>query len=548
MKRTLTILAVLVAGFPLCAQNLNPEVHVTNDYSAHMGDAVKNGVEMAAPDSLFKFDYKFNYSVFESPYKGSYEFSPYSIQVTPAVEERVPARLYLRAGAGFTLHPELDVTYAPVSREDLQISIFNSARGYYGPYRQMDTYLRADNTASAVNGYDFKETLGAEGRLSRKDFILDFKAGYDGIAAGADYGLVTYFLRSSMYNSAYAGARMRSTGDSKGFFMYDVSLDYRFGMDRLYDNALDVNEHIVNLAASLEPAIMTDYVFRVDFGIDADKCSGALDAFLARFYATPHFDFELGPVSLSLGAMMSAADKLHVYPAVNMSWPAINDWLTLFAGVNGGEKFNGYHSFKTANHHFHAECVDAPAISREVVDASAGVRGHLANSLQYSVKGGYSVRRNDVLYMGNYLIKEQIGYADYNLAHFDAQLDWASDRFNADFAANLGFMDFKGGWAAERQFFKLPMLTAKARGVYNWNDRFFLGANAEFSSSSVSRPGDTELVLPWFVDLGVEADYRFNSKWAVWLKGGNLLNQDVRRSPLYSQKGIVLTAGIALSL
>ena len=72
----------LVCG-GLSAQNLNPTVSVTREYQGKLMEVSKPSVKMAVPDSLTEFNLKFDYSVFENPYKGSYEFKPYNMDMRP---------------------------------------------------------------------------------------------------------------------------------------------------------------------------------------------------------------------------------------------------------------------------------------------------------------------------------------------------------------------------------------------------------------------------------------------------------------------------------
>ena len=112
--KTINILsaAVLLAlTVPAGAQNINQSVQVTNDYLTRFADFQKQGGDLQVPDSLLRFDYSFDYSVFDTPYRGSYEFSPYRIDATPAARLSDANRLYLRAGAGYTFHPELQFAW-----------------------------------------------------------------------------------------------------------------------------------------------------------------------------------------------------------------------------------------------------------------------------------------------------------------------------------------------------------------------------------------------------------------------------------------------------
>ena len=139
MKKTIIALATLALCAPLSAQNINQSVQVTNDYVGRFADFQKQGGALQVPDSLYRFDYHFDYSVFETPYKGSYEFTPYEIRVTPEARLYDGRQLYLRAGAGYTLHPQLTAAWQALTREDLSVGVFAEAGGYAGMYRRFKT-------------------------------------------------------------------------------------------------------------------------------------------------------------------------------------------------------------------------------------------------------------------------------------------------------------------------------------------------------------------------------------------------------------------------
>ena len=129
MKRLIISIAILAASLTAWAQNVNPTVQVTNDYMTRMSDVRKQGVDISVPDSLYDFDYNFDYSVFESPYKGAYEFSPYVVKMTPEREEPDLRKFYLRAGAGYAMHPELELVCAPVIKDKFTLNVFADADG-----------------------------------------------------------------------------------------------------------------------------------------------------------------------------------------------------------------------------------------------------------------------------------------------------------------------------------------------------------------------------------------------------------------------------------
>ena len=87
------------AVFGAAAQNLNPTVSVTREYEGKLLEVHKPSLDMNVPDSLTQFNLDFDYSVFENPYQGSYDFKPYSLDMRPAPEPYSGRSLYLKAAA-----------------------------------------------------------------------------------------------------------------------------------------------------------------------------------------------------------------------------------------------------------------------------------------------------------------------------------------------------------------------------------------------------------------------------------------------------------------
>ena len=90
--------AVLTLPSFLGAQNLDPTVEVTREYEGKLMETHKPSMEMAVPDSVMHFALDFDYSVFENPYKGSYDFNPYLLSMRPSSTDRGEKDMYLRAG------------------------------------------------------------------------------------------------------------------------------------------------------------------------------------------------------------------------------------------------------------------------------------------------------------------------------------------------------------------------------------------------------------------------------------------------------------------
>ena len=70
--------------FAAAAQNLDSTVVVDRNYEGILMEVHKPSLKMQIPYSVTRFDFDFAYSVFVNPYKGSYEFSPYTFKMHPA--------------------------------------------------------------------------------------------------------------------------------------------------------------------------------------------------------------------------------------------------------------------------------------------------------------------------------------------------------------------------------------------------------------------------------------------------------------------------------
>ena len=94
--RKYTFATVLLAAvtLSLSAQNLDPTVEVRRAYEGKLTVTHKPQFEMMVPDSVQHFRLDFDYSVFDSPYKGSYEFNPYKTVMNPVAVTSRPTLLF----------------------------------------------------------------------------------------------------------------------------------------------------------------------------------------------------------------------------------------------------------------------------------------------------------------------------------------------------------------------------------------------------------------------------------------------------------------------
>jgi hypothetical protein len=524
-NKTTGILIAALLTLPAGAQNLNPQVQVTNDYKAELGTTGKKSVAMEIPDSLTLFRTSVSYDVFTTPYRGAYEFSPYEISVTPKKPASDRSKLYVRAGAGYTLHPELDVVWSPVVPfPQASLSVFDHFSGYSGKYRSLD--------GRAYSGYDWLQNAGVSGYWFGRSFTLGCGFDYNGI-----------------YNSDFDGHSS----------FHDVAVNGNISSDPnarlVYAFALKVNQTFdpvvmmtgINAGGSVYPNWMLPFDLRLDFSVESDFYEKGPygNVFVAQI--SPKALYEFGPASIAAGVTLSPAmDIQWLYPDVMVTVNFLDDAMQAYALVKGGQYARSYTDLKLADHWFNSDYTAAMKSTLERLNAGVGVRGCTLKNLQYDLSGGWASYSDaplqslkaDAANPG--LLKSGITYADYNLWYAALDAVWKSHRLDAGLKLRFSHTDT----APNDNYLDLPLLSGAADVTYNWNSRIYAGIWCEARTSCAAQT----YPVPGFVNLGLKGEFRFNSMLGAWTKVGNILNRRIAWSPLHVEDGVYFTAGISYNM
>lgn len=372
--------AMLMTAAVSFGQNFNPTVEVTNTYQGNASEVHKPLLGMNVPDSLLRFDLDFDYEVFEKPYQGAYSFKPYMLNMRPAKDAWRGRQLYLKAGAGYTLHPRFEFVFSPEQSGPFQMSVYASHRSYFGNYHEIkpelkDDRYRLEKSGNGFKGYDALTSAGFDGRYNWDRAILSFGLGYYGLAAKDS-------VMSRSYNAFDFNARVRSNNDSESYFLYDVALRGRIANDNL-----DLKPMMLRLSGDLWNEVTADRQGESWFVLDglAGTVLGSRRSILVgfegetasygRFYdgnigrvaLVPSYRLQSGRWNLNLGVKFEAmfrndaSDTLAfrkmgggkgqiVYPDVHVSFAAGNG-VALYADATGGSRLNTYSSQISRNHH-----------------------------------------------------------------------------------------------------------------------------------------------------------------------------------------------------
>ncbi len=613
MKRIyLVSAAMLMTAAASFGQNFNPTVEVTNTYQGNASEVHKPLLEMNIPDSLLRFDLDFDYEVFEKPYQGAYSFKPYMLNMRPAKDAWRGRQFYLKAGAGYTLHPQFEFVYSPEQSGPFQMSVYASHRSYFGNYHEIspelkDGLYRMKKSGGKFGGYDALTSAGFDGRYNWDKAILSFGIGYYGLAAKDS-------VVKRAYNAVDFNVRARSNSDDESYFLYDVALRGRIANDNL-----DLDPIVLRIPDGVWNGITVDrqseswFVldglagavfdnrrsFLVGFEGETGSYGRFYDGNIGRIALVPSYRMKSGRWNLNLGVKFEAifrneaSDTLAfrkmsggkgqiVYPDAHVSFAAGNS-VTLYADATGGSRLNTYSSQILRSHHFNPSfLVPADHIlmtslvdnTVENLNARIGVRGSISSSFWFDLNGGVGIYENLLMESGRFVqsaISPNVAYSDANLIYANALMGLQTGRFKVDADLrfrNLSFPDKD----ADNLGFALPKYSGGLRMTYNINSRLYAGLSVEASSwregrcqkacfDNVGADDDLTLVspvtvteeivkvrVPGYVDLGVNCGYKFNRKLELWLESGNLLCQAIQRNPFYAEKGPWVTAGVSLSL
>lgn len=511
---------LLAATLSLTAQNINQTVQVTNEYETKFEDFKRQTPELQLPDSLYRFDYDFDYSVFDSPYRGSYVFTPYRVEITPDAKEYDGKRLYLKAGAGYNLRPVLDLVYNPLLRDNAALSLYNFGGG-----------------CLTSSFYDFRDIAGLSGHWMIPACTVRWDMGYEGIFTGKA-------APAAAYNSGFVKLKLNSADVGRSFFTYDMDLDARMGSQICPDGQILATDIV--LGGSLGPVLSTTYSFLLDFNFDVKALRDGRPEYVGDVTNSatflPHLVFSTGAFDIDLGArldyVMSGTSSFLLAPAAKASFNIPAASMKLAASFTGGARLHSLYSLKSQNH-FYLRSGDEPAFVREKYNAALAVSGAIANTFQYELKGGYASYVNSAVdsWLG-------LAFMDSRVAYAELGLDWKSEHFRSDATLRYQYVDLLQSTAGAY----LPAeFTADFNFRYSYRNRLDAGLNLNASSARRCVDGSFEDV-PYFVDLGLFGNYSFKHGWSAWAHLGNLLCGEIQRHPGLVEKGPYITLGFTLSI
>ena len=551
MKRIAAILAVAAAALTARAQNLNPTVEVTNIYEGAVTLADKPEVAMTVPDSVTVFNLDFDYSTFERPYMGAYDFAPYLIALKPSPSASSPNSFFFKAGAGYRLRPEAELVWTPKVRGDFHPGVYASLQSYFGPYNNIGVRNGRLVPDGYFNGFDADVKAGTDGAWFFPRAVFTYDVHYDGI-------FTKDTLRMRPVNMVDGTVRLRSADNRPDRFIYDAAFSYRFAKDSVGRKSA-LYEHRFLFDSTFGYNLKDIHRFSVDTDVLVSDISGLYDGFGGFLRFIPKYRLEKDrwrlsagiALSITMGSGRNDSSPLYrsrgyqvVYPDVFIGFEAIRERMVIYAKVTGGDSVNSFSDIVLSNHFFSRSFGYGNSLldfSAERINAALGLRGNIGARFHYDLFGGYAAVKNDFLYGAS---GPSVVYQDHNLWYATLLCGWDSAHCRAD-----GRFFFRKTNLSEKnvEAFDPAMFSGSFKAEYVYKTRLAVGLDCSWATRMHSY-GTQRYTVPGWFDLGVIADFAVTRKFSIWARSGNLIGLNIQKVPYYSEKGRWGTLGIKFIL
>ncbi|MEC4005416.1 TonB-dependent receptor [Flavobacterium sp. SUN052] len=252
-------------------------------------------------------------------------------------------------------------------------------------------------------------------------------------------------------------------------------------------------------------------------------------------------------------------NKLFVYPNITVSYKVVGDLMVAYAGAEGALKQNSFQEFTQENFFVSPTLVIAPTDQR--YDIYVGLKGKLANTIGYNIRGSYMNEGSKSLFLRNgfsYYNTNKEGYANgnsFDVVYDDVKTISFYGELKADFSKNVSF-GINGTFSSystnnQAEAWNLPALKINSNVDFNITSKWYAGLNVFFvgerkdikfvqTALAIFPPTFTTetTTLDSYFDLNSHVGYKYNERLTFFLKGNNLANQSYQRWISYPVQGI----------
>ncbi len=543
-------------------ENIGTEVvNVVKPYTATISDAFKVKETPTLDDEDTQKKEKIKYNIFSFPVASTFAPSKgIAANVDKSPEEKIFSNyLTLAAGNYGTANVELFVT-KNVSNTDYFGGMLrhSSSQGGINDVVLNDKFA---NTALDLTYGSRTNTMTWSADVGYKNQIYNWYGIPPGTLAAATIETID---EQQTYHTLYVGGRLG---------LNSILKESSVKFSRFWDAFGSEENRFV-----AKPSLAFDVVaqkIKIDFILD--YISGSFNQYVfgnsSSEYGYANMGFQPSvkiqkddlTVNAGLGFFYSAAQeegksKFFIYPQITASYRVVGDLMNFYAGIEGALKQNSYHDFVQEN--FFVAPILGVAPTNQKFDVYVGLKGKLANSISYNIRGSYLSEENKPLFKSSGYDESAIsleGFANGNsfvVVYDNVKTISFFGELKADFSKNVAF-GLNGTFSSyatdiQKEAWNLPAIKLGATLDVAINSKWYSGLNLFFvgeredqfihSSILVDYPIENVSLKSYF-DVNAHVAYKYNERLTFFLKGNNLANQNYQRWLNYPVQGIQALGG-----
>lgn len=266
---------------------------------------------------------------------------------------------------------------------------------------------------------------------------------------------------------------------------------------------------------------------------------------------------ELGAGVFYSGDTENSGNKFYLYPKVNASYKLVGDLMIFYTGVDGGLKQNSYADFVTENPFLSPTLNMRPSSTQ--YNVFAGLKGKLANNVNYNLTGSYLNEKDKALFKANdytevitnedYAFGNSFGvvYEDIRTLRFYAELK-ADFSQNVTFGINGTFNSYNTDNVVEA--WNLPTMKLSStldvtitKQWYAGLNVFYVGERKDMQANTSLAIDTTPITLKSYFDANAHVGYKFSERLTFFLKANNIGNQAYQKWLNYPVQGFQILGG-----
>ncbi len=279
---------------------------------------------------------------------------------------------------------------------------------------------------------------------------------------------------------------------------------------------------------------------------------------------SPSFNINENGWDVKLGAsFFYSIDKLGndnkflIYPNVSVAYPVVEDLMIFYAGAEGSLEQNSYMDFVKDNPFLSPTLNIAPTDKQ--YEIFAGLKGKLASSVSYNLRGSYNNERNKAMFRSNDYteVNANQDYAfgnSFQVVYDDVRTFRFSGDLKADFSENVSFgiggtfSSYKN--TVEQEAWNLPAVEINSSIDFNITPKwyagvkfFYVGKRKDLQSNLDVTPLTFPVTLGSYFDLNSHVGFKYNSQLTAFLKLNNMTNKSYQKWLNYPVQGFQVMIG-----